>query len=251
MRHPRCPQRIIVTIDDDLQNPPEEIPKLLSKLAEGYDVVYGSPESGQGGLSRRLASWSIRRVLRSLVGAEVARHISSFRAFRTLLRDAFVNYTGSYVSIDVLLNWGARSLDLGEGSARDPASGTSNYTVSRLMNHAVDLLTGFSGLPLRLATLLGFGLSVFGAGVFVYVIARYFLLGGSVPGFPFLASIIAIFSGAQLFTLGIFGEYLARVHFRVMAQPTFAVRERRGFQEDPGRTHESSTPVETPGQVEG
>lgn len=219
---------VIVTMDDDLQNPPEEIPKLISHLGGGFDVVYGSPDSGHAGLSRSIASWSVRRVLRSLIGAEAARHISAFRAFHTYLRDAFAGYTGSYVSIDVLLNWGAKMTGFVKVKHESRHAGASNYTVSKLLNHAVDLLTGFSGLPLRLATVIGFALSLFGIGVFVYVVVRYLQLGGSVPGFPFLASIISIFSGAQLFTLGIIGEYLARVHFRVMSQPTFAVRGRCG-----------------------
>jgi len=237
---------VIVTMDDDLQNPPEEIPKLLEALeASGADIVYGSPDSGKSGLSRAIASWSIRRVLRSLVGAEVARHISSFRAFHTYLRDAFTGYAGNYVSIDVLLNWGAKMTGFVTVKHDSRRSGTSNYSVAKLLNHAIDLLTGFSGLPLRLATFIGFALSLFGIGILVYVVVRYFQLGGSVPGFPFIASIISIFSGAQLFTLGIIGEYLARVHFRVMAQPTFAVRARCGYFEttaDANRTERKVVP---------
>jgi hypothetical protein len=67
-------------------------------------------------------------------------------------------------------------------------------------------------------------LTIFGAGVLGFVLYRYFFSGDPVPGFPFLASVIAIFSGAQLFALGIIGEYLARMHFRIMARPTYAVR---------------------------
>jgi undecaprenyl-phosphate 4-deoxy-4-formamido-L-arabinose transferase len=87
------------------------------------------------------------------------------------------------------------------------------------------MMTGFSTLPLQIASLMGFVLSLFGIGVLVYVIGRYLLQGSPVAGFPFLASIISIFSGAQLFALGIIGEYLARMHFRLMDRPTYAVRE--------------------------
>ena len=85
-------------------------------------------------------------------------------------------------------------------------------------------MTGFSTLPLQLASLVGFGCTLFGIGFFIYVVGRYFL-EGSIPGFPFLASIIAIFSGAQLFALGVIGEYLARMHFRTMNRPAYAVRD--------------------------
>jgi undecaprenyl-phosphate 4-deoxy-4-formamido-L-arabinose transferase len=86
------------------------------------------------------------------------------------------------------------------------------------------MMTGFSTLPLQIASIVGFGVTLFGVGVLFYVIGRYLIMGGSIPGFPFLACIIAIFSGTQLFALGIIGEYLARMHFRMMDRPTYAVR---------------------------
>jgi undecaprenyl-phosphate 4-deoxy-4-formamido-L-arabinose transferase len=90
------------------------------------------------------------------------------------------------------------------------------------------MLTGFSTAPLRLATLVGFLSTLFGLAVLIFVLARFFSEGHVVAGFPFLASIIAIFSGAQLLTLGILGEYLARVHMMVMDRPAYTVREEVG-----------------------
>jgi len=87
------------------------------------------------------------------------------------------------------------------------------------------ILTGYSTAPLRLASSVGFIFTLFGAGVLVYVLARYLITGGSVPGFPFLASAIAIFSGAQLFALGIIGEYLARIFNRSVERPVYVVKE--------------------------
>ena len=87
------------------------------------------------------------------------------------------------------------------------------------------MITGFSVLPLQISSVIGFALTLFGLGVLAWVLLRYLALGYSVPGFPFLASIIAIFSGAQLFAIGIIGEYLARMHFRMMDRPTYVVRE--------------------------
>jgi undecaprenyl-phosphate 4-deoxy-4-formamido-L-arabinose transferase len=86
------------------------------------------------------------------------------------------------------------------------------------------MMTGYSTAPLRLASLIGFACTVFGVGILGYVLFCYFTLGTSVPGFPFLASVIAIFSGAQLFALGIIGEYLARMHFRTMDRPAYTIR---------------------------
>src|SRR5262249_35276640 len=96
-----------------------------------------------------------------------------------------------------------------------------------LIRHAFNMMTGFSVLPLQLASIAGFTCTLFGIGILAYVLLRYFIHGSTVAGFPFLASIIANLSGAQLFALGIIGEYLVRMHFGIMDRPTYAVRERR------------------------
>jgi hypothetical protein len=128
------------------------------------------------------------------------------------------------VSIDVLLTWGTHrfsSVTVRHDVRRD---GPSNYTVRRLVVHALNMVTGFSVVPLQIASLVGFAFTLVGIFILIFVLGRYLLEGTSVPGFPFLASIVAIFSGAQLFALGIIGEYLARMHFRSMEQPAYFVR---------------------------
>ena len=215
---------VIITIDDDLQNPPEEIPRLLSKLSENYDVVYGTPQKEQHGLWRDLASQVTKLALQSAMGAETARHVSAFRAFRTQIREAFAKYQSPFLSIDVLLTWGTTRFAAVPVRHEQRQIGKSNYTFRKLVTHAINMMTGFSTLPLQLASLLGFASAFLGLAVLVYVVGRYLILGYSVPGFPFLASTIAIFSGAQMFALGIIGEYLARMHFRMMERPTYTVR---------------------------
>jgi len=214
-----------VTLDDDLQNPPEEIPRLVAKLNDGFDVVYGTPQREQHGLWRDLASRVTKLALQSAMGAETARNVSAFRAFRVQLRDAFARYEGPFVSIDVLLTWGTTRFASVPVRHEPRQSGVSNYTFRKLMTHALNMVTGFSTWPLQLASLIGFGFTLFGLGVLAYVLGRYLIQGTSVPGFPFLASVIAVFSGAQLFALGIIGEYLARMHFRMMDRPTYATRK--------------------------
>jgi undecaprenyl-phosphate 4-deoxy-4-formamido-L-arabinose transferase len=215
---------IIVTMDDDLQHPPEELPKLLATLEQGFDVVYGTPEQQQHGLLRNLASVITKIVLRSAMGADTARVVGAWRVFRAQVRDAFSSYSGPFVNIDVLLTWGTTRF----GSVRvrhdSRAAGKSNYDFFTLARHALNMMTGFSVLPLQLASVVGFTFTLFGLGVLAYVVGRYLISGTSVAGFPFLASIIAIFSGAQLFTLGIIGEYLARMHFRTMDKPPYVIR---------------------------
>ncbi|HZR05497.1 MAG TPA: glycosyltransferase family 2 protein [Candidatus Udaeobacter sp.] len=214
---------LVVTMDDDLQHPPEEIPRLLARLEEGFDVVYGVPKAEQNGFMRALASRFTRLALSAAVGRDVAKNVSAFRVFPTYLREAFAGYQSPFVSIDVLLTWATTRFGATTVAFQPRQSGSSNYTFTRLVRHALDMMTGFSTAPLQLASLIGFTCTLFGLGVFIYVFVRY-CLEGSVPGFPFLASIIAIFSGAQLFALGVIGEYLARMHFRSMKRPAYVVR---------------------------
>lgn len=214
---------IVVTLDDDLQNPPEEIHKLLDTLAEGYDVVYGKPKQERHGFLRDQASRITKLALQSAMGAETASQVSAFRAFRTRLREAFDAYRSPTVNIDVLLTWGTTRFSAVTVRHDERNIGASGYTLRKLVNHALNMMTGFSTLPLQMASVMGFVFALFGFGILAYVLGRYLLVGTSMPGFPFLASIIAIFSGVQLFALGIFGEYLARMHFRSMERPPYTV----------------------------
>lgn len=222
----------ILTMDDDLQNPVSEIPILFTKLAEGFDVVYGTPQQEQHGLLRNLASRITKRALQGAMGVDTARNVSAFRVFRTRLREGFKDYRSPFVSIDVLLTWSTTSFAAVKVRHEPRLEGQSNYTLGKLVHHAFNLVTGFSTFPLQVASLAGFFFSLFGFAVLAWVLGRYFIDGSSVPGFAFLASIIAIFSGAQMFALGIFGEYLARIHFRTMDRPPYVVEQTSKTNED-------------------
>ena len=219
---------LVVTLDDDLQNPPEEISKLIARLDESTDVVYGTPDEEQHGFLRDQGSRITKLALQSAMGAETARHVSAFRAFKTRLRDAFETYRGPYVSIDVLLTWGTTRFSHVKVRHEPRLIGTSTYTMRKLVTHAFNMMTGFSTLPLQIASVIGFLFTLFGLVILVYVLISFVTNGSVVPGFAFLASIIAIFSGAQLFALGIIGEYLARMHFRTMDRPTYLISQKTG-----------------------
>lgn len=227
VRQARFP--IVVTLDDDLQNPPEEIPRLIAALEErDLDVVYGVPERMEQSLPRRLAGRITRKSLGSGLGQESALEFSSFRAFRTRIREAFASDVGTNVSLDALLTWGASRF--GSVAVRhDPrAMGTSNYTYRRLLRFAVDTTTGYSTAPLQFASILGLATAFLGFLSLLWVVIYPLVVGRTVQGFPFLASTIAIFSGVQLLTLGIIGEYLSRMHFRVMRKPTYVISQVAG-----------------------
>jgi glycosyltransferase involved in cell wall biosynthesis/ribosomal protein S18 acetylase RimI-like enzyme len=230
IRAARC--EVVVTIDDDLQNPPEEIPKLLAALGPVCDVVYGEPIAKRQGIGRRLATQVIVRAL-GVLGGRTAPMVSSFRAFRTDLREGFAAYTGPDVSIDGLLTWRTDRFCSVQVRHDPRAQGASNYSLIKLVRHALTMITAFSTRPLRIASTLGFMVILFGVAVFAYVLIRFFAEGDGVPGFPFLASIISIFAGAQLFSIGVIGEYLARMHVRVMARPSYSIRAEVGPRRSP------------------
>jgi undecaprenyl-phosphate 4-deoxy-4-formamido-L-arabinose transferase len=218
----------IVTLDDDLQHPPEAIPAMVAALREGNDVIYGVPIERQHDRWRSAGSQLIKLALRRAMPRGIARTVGPFRAFRANISDAFAMFNDSAVSIDVLLTWGATrfaSIPIQHGPRRE---GRSTYSVAKLLELAITMVTGFSTFPLRLASVTGFLFALFGVGLLGYVVTRFLISGSIVPGFPFLASVISIFSGVQLFALGVIGEYLARMHWRSMGRPYAVIRESVG-----------------------
>ena len=215
----------IVTIDDDLQNPPEEIPNLLAKLVDGVDVVYGVSTQVRQNVWRRFTSRTAKAIFAKVLGFESAISISSFRAFRTQLREGFAGELGPHVSLDALLTWSTSRFSTLEVEHHARRVGKSNYSFTKLVRFMLDTATSYSTRPLRLATTLGFITTLFGLLLLVWVVGNAIFVGDSVPGFPFLAASIAVFSGVQLVVLGILGEYLGKIHFRAMNKPTFSVSE--------------------------
>jgi len=234
---------VVLTMDDDLQHPVSEIEPLLAALDADTDVVYGAPRTQQHGPLRDLASHLTKLALSSAMGAETARNVSAFRVFRTRLREGFQAYRSPSVSIDVLLTWATTRFSVVRVRHAPRAAGVSGYSVGKLLAHAVNLMTGFSTMPLQIASLIGFAFVLLGLLVMAYVLASYVIHGAAVPGFAFLASIITIFSGAQLFALGVFGEYLARMHFRSMDRPAYVIREVAGAEAGSNLRYSPQAPV--------
>ena len=215
---------VVVTMDDDLQHPPERIGDLVAALTRDVDVVYGAPEREQHGLMRDIASQMTKWALEASMGVDAARNVSAFRALRTDLRDGFAAYEGPTVSLDVLLTWVTTRFAVVRVPHDERAHGRSNYTFRKLVRIAMQLITGFSDRPLKLASVLRIAFACPGAVPLVYVLVTTFVYGKGAPGFAFLACSIAIFSGVQLLALGIIGEYLGRMHMRTMRRPTYVVR---------------------------
>ena len=219
---------IILTMDDDMQHPVNEISSLLKELTPSLDLVYGTPKTekhrGWRKLSSKLTKWALKVSLH----IPYAERVSAFRIFRSSLRDSFKDYSNPYLSIDVLLSWGTTRIGFVEVEHDERKLGKSQYDFHKLLRHASNMILGFSVLPLRIASLLGLLFTLIGFLILMYVLIRYFIHGGAVPGFSFLASTISIFSGIILFVLGIMGEYLARIYINMMSKPTYSIYRQIG-----------------------
>ena len=212
----------LVTMDDDLQHPPEEIHKLLKEIHKGFSVVYGIPQKLFHEKWRNFFSKTTKSLLARFLGIKRIKYLSSFRIIRIEVRKAFEKFDSPNVIIDGLLTWGTENFGTVAVNEQPRSQGHSNYSFFKLVKITMIILTGFSTMPLRISSVIGFAMTIFGVVVLIYAVVRSFH-EGSIPGFPFLASIISIFSGAQLFSLGIIGEYLARIFNRSMNRPSYVI----------------------------
>lgn len=217
---------VTVTLDDDLQNSPEEIPKMLAALQPGVDVVYGRASQMSHSLSRRIFSYVGLRLISQFSQTVTPFQMTSFRAFRTDLRQIFEGYVGPETSFDALLSWTTSRYSIVETEHSPRLSGQSNYTLRRLAGVFVRELITYSTLPLRLATILGVLVVLASVGSFCYVIAIALLSEDDVPGFAFVASFLSIIAGSQMIFLGLIGQYVGQIHNRVMRKPAYVVAQR-------------------------
>lgn len=218
----------IVTMDDDLQHRPEEIPHLVAALTPDLDLVYGIPAEEEHGFLRSFASRNVKAVIALGLGISNARNISAFRVFRTHLRDGFTGLDGPHASIDVALSWATTKTGATTIRMDQRAEGESNYSFRLLIRHTINTMLGYSTLPLRLVGYLGMAFGILGVVLLAVVLVNFFVGTTTVQGFTTLASMVAIFSGAQMVALGVLGEYIARIHSENMGRPTYVVRERTG-----------------------
>ncbi|MCA9246269.1 MAG: glycosyltransferase family 2 protein [Planctomycetales bacterium] len=216
----------VVTLDDDLQNPPEEIPRLLSEIRErSLDVVYGVPMQKKHHVGRNLGSklvnWFFRRVFNSSVT------VTSYRIMRREIVKSILVYDLNFTYIDGLLAWNTSRF--GSISVEHDArgAGRSGYSFSKLFTLALNLFTNFSLLPLQLTTLLGIVASTCSFVLGIYTLICYFFAKVEVSGYA--STIVAVLGlgGLQLLSLGIHGEYLGRLHLNVNHKPQYTIRTSR------------------------
>jgi undecaprenyl-phosphate 4-deoxy-4-formamido-L-arabinose transferase len=219
----RARGRIIVTLDDDLQHPPEEIPKLLRKLQDGgYDLVYGIYEAKKHARGRNVASSIVNLFFRFVFRTSVC--VTAFRAIRRELVDAILTYNLNFTYIDGLLAWNTRRIGEQIVEHKPRLSGRSGYTFGKLLTLALNLFTNFSLLPLQLATGVGLFAAVGGLATACYYLAQSLSNNITVPGYASIIVAVLVLGGLQLLALGVIGEYVGRLHLNVNRKPQYTVR---------------------------
>jgi undecaprenyl-phosphate 4-deoxy-4-formamido-L-arabinose transferase len=222
IREARLP--LVLTMDDDLQHPPGEVSKLLEALRPEVDLVYGRPEQERQSAMRNLASRFSKWAMATSLGPDVYPRSGAFRLFRRQLVAATSEVHDPSLSIDVLLSWATNRIVDVPVEHRDRTVGRSGYSLRRLLRHMANMVTGYSTRPLRMVSLFGVLTAFLGFALLLYVIVRFVVSGSDVAGFTFLAATVTLFSGVQLLSLGVLGEYLSRVHFRSMGKPVYVIR---------------------------
>jgi len=216
---------VVVTLDADLQNPPEEIGRLLAALGDGVDVVGGRRVSRHDPWLRRLASWAVNRVTSAVVGVRMRDYGCMLRAYRRSVVDQILACQGVSHFIPALANTFATSVAEVPVAHGPRAHGGSRYGLLRLLGLNFDLLTGFSLLPIQVVSLTGVLVSILGLGFAVVLGLRRLLIGPEVEGVFTLFAILFFFVGLQILALGLIGEYVGRIYQEVRRRPRYVIRE--------------------------
>lgn len=219
----------VVIMDDDLQNPPSEVRRLVAELEAGYDVCYSRYERKQHHWFRNLGSMLNDRVANVMLGKPRNLYLSSFKALSRFVVDEIVKFDGPFPYIDGLILRTTRNIKAVTVEHHARAHGSSGYTLTKLVRLWVNMFTSFSILPLRFSSLLG--LLVAGAGVvlaIVFAVER--LRHPELPiGWASMMVTLLLVSGVQLFALGMLGEYLGRMFLKIGGEPQFVIRETRNL----------------------
>jgi polyisoprenyl-phosphate glycosyltransferase len=221
--------RWLIQMDGDLQHPPEEIPKLIARKNEGFDVVYGVRVGRQDSALRIAASRAMQWGMRSMMEVELPEDVSTFRLMSAPVARLVAALPERRKFFSALLVWsGAR---IGSVRVRHDArhAGRSHYNFTTLLNHTFDLLVGFTSKPLRYIGTLGVLIALLGFGLGGWVIARKLLWNYGIMGWPSLFAAVVILGGVQLIATSVIGEYIARIYIQAQGRPLYNVAERLNF----------------------
>jgi undecaprenyl-phosphate 4-deoxy-4-formamido-L-arabinose transferase len=216
---------VVITLDADLQNPPEEIPTLLRRLEDGFDVVGGARVSRRDAWFRRSASRLVNRATSAIVGVPMTDYGCMLRAYRRSVVDQIVACQEISRFIPALANTFATAVAEVPVAHAPRREGRSRYGLLRLLRLNMDLMTGFSLLPIQAVSLAGVIVAALGLGFAVFLGLRRLLVGPEVEGVFTLFAILFFFVGLQILALGLIGEYVGRIYQEVRRRPRYTVTE--------------------------
>jgi glycosyltransferase involved in cell wall biosynthesis len=217
--------RMIILMDGDLQDQPEEIPKLWDKLREGYDLVYGIRKVKKDSLMKRFNSFLFWWFLNKLSGIDIPRNQTLLRIFDKKILDVLKDMRERARFIHGMIAWTGFRTTLLEVEHAPRERGVSKYNMVKLFRLAFNAITSFSVVPLRLATYLGLISSGVGFCYALYFLYKKIFLGIPVLGYASIIVAVLFVGGVQLLILGIIGEYLGRVYQEVQARPIYIVKD--------------------------
>jgi undecaprenyl-phosphate 4-deoxy-4-formamido-L-arabinose transferase len=223
----RARGEVVVTIDADLQNPPEEIPKLVAKVAEGYDVVGSVRQQRQDTFFRRLASRIVNRVTSMATGVQLSDYGCMLRAYRREVVETLCNSKEISTFIPVLADmFAGRATEVPVAHA-ERLRGESKYSLWKLIMLQFDLMTSFSLWPLRFTMVFGVVMSIAALGAAFTLVLGRLIFGHewAVSGVFTLFAVLFVFVGAILFAIGLLGEYVGRIYMEVRHRPRYVIRK--------------------------
>lgn len=220
----RARGRFIVTLDDDLQNPPEEIPVLYhAMLRSNYDLIYGHPRDKKHSGWRNAGSRLINLFFRLVFCSRVT--VTSYRIIRRELVLSTFNYALNFTFVDGLLAWNTQRVGAIEVEHHPRESGRSGYSLTKLATLGMNLFTNFSLLPLQMITICGGACACLGLITAAYYLVEALRANITVPGYASQIIATLILGGLQLLSLGIMGEYLGRLHLNINRKPQYVERQ--------------------------
>jgi undecaprenyl-phosphate 4-deoxy-4-formamido-L-arabinose transferase len=218
--------QVIVTLDADLQNLPEDIPKLVAKLEEGYDTVGGWRENRLDSWLRRLPSYIMNRTMSRVTGVRLKDYGCMLRAYRREVVDGINQCQESSSFIPALANlFSRRVAEIPVGHA-ERERGASKYNLFKLLRLNFDLMTGFSHLPIHAVGAMGVAIALLGFAFGLFLFIRRLLIGPEVEGVFTLFAILFVFVGLNTFGLALIGAYVGRIYKEVRGRPRYIVRQR-------------------------
>ena len=226
---------IVVTLDADLQNPPEEIPRLIAAIDEGNDVVGGWREERHDQAYRRYASRLQNRLTSIVVGVPMHDYGCMLRAYRRHIVDTVVDCDEKAAFVPALANTFAKRVAEIPVSHDDRASGESKYNLFSLAKLSLNLITGFSLIPIQMLSMTGIGISVLATMMAVVLLGHRLIYGPQEEGALWtLFAVLFFFIGMIFLALGLIGEYAGRIYIEVRRRPTYIVRAVHGVDGKPG-----------------